>query len=215
MMLERFLNILAPAHCSYCRALLEMRTVFCERCTKLVRPLFATDIKLTQARRMPVYAMGAYEEPLASLIRAKHGRYDTAAYQLGELVAEYSNRLSIPIDYLIPVPLHWRRFFWRGFNQAALMAQVIGKRNNNQVADILRRVRHTAYQTTCDGADRSSNVTDAFALQSIDYTLYREKHLILVDDVMTTGSTLYEAGRALLPLKPASIAALVAGRTVF
>ena len=87
---------------------------------------------------------------------------------------------------LLPVPLHWRKRYKRGYNQAEIIARGMGKALNLVVArDVLKRKRFTTSQTRLSGTARWENVASAFRL-------HREppRHILLVDDVITTGATL-------------------------
>lgn len=119
---------------------------------------------------------------------------------------------------LIPVPLHPRRFLWRGFNQAEILAQKIGGYFDLTTANnILTRPRHTFPQADIkDQKERKINVKSAFALSKKhtrkNSDFLKNKVIILVDDVCTTASTLEECARALKPLKPKKIWGLVVAR---
>lgn len=93
------------------------------------------------------------------------------------------------VDLLMPVPLHWRRRLLRGYNQSELLcrgiAQVMPRPVNTRA---LIRHRYTHEQSRQASADREKNVQGAFSLRHIDDLL--RKHILLVDDVLTTGSTL-------------------------
>ncbi len=115
---------------------------------------------------------------------------------------------------IIPVPLHPRRILWRGFNQAEILAKEIGCHFNwPSIADILIRQRHTLPQMDIhDQMKRSKNVAAAFALSEKKSVSLKNKVVILVDDICTTGSTLEECAKALKPLKPEEIWGLVIAR---
>ena len=99
-------------------------------------------------------------------------------------------------DLVVPVPLFSQRFRERGFNQAGLLAEGLGKRLEVPVAHkILRRIRDTGTQTRLTGAARRSNLRQAFALK--DGVDLSGQTVLLVDDVMTTGTTLSECARVL------------------
>ena len=119
---------------------------------------------------------------------------------------------TLPCDYFVPIPLHWRRRMNRGFNQTEEMAKLLASHKSTPVAHLLKRTRHTQFQSAMDLKNRHINVHEAFALTTEQREQFVGKHLILVDDLMTSGATLREAARALLPLKPASITALVGAR---
>lgn len=206
--------IIAPPHCSFCRANLAERFPLCERCMHNIHPVLAANLQITQGRRMSVYAMGAYEEPLKSLIVAKHGSNIVAARQLGELMAHHFASYKIACDLLVPVPLHWRRYALRGYNQAEILAQELGRCWNVPVVNLLARKRHTALQVTQEVHKRQENVHEAFKLVDRLAQTYRDKHIVLVDDLLTTGSTLGAAARVISKAQPASLSAVVAARVV-
>lgn len=109
---------------------------------------------------------------------------------LGDLMAEMG-RLSLPVpdpDLLIPVPLHPRRERERGFNQSLLLARRLGRAWGLPVrVDILARTVATPPQTDLGAEERRANVRRAFALRRPE--LVAGRHVILVDDIVTTGST--------------------------
>lgn len=101
---------------------------------------------------------------------------------------------SMP-DLLLPVPLHLSRLRSRGYNQALELARPLGKRYRIPVAhDMLYRARRTEAQSELDAAARLVNVRGAFAVRRVP----AQKHVAIVDDVMTTGATLIECTKALL-----------------
>lgn len=108
------------------------------------------------------------------------------------------------IDYIIPVPLHPKKEATRGYNQAAMFAQglAIGmqKEWSNQY---LIRINETTTQTKKSRLDRFSNVQDAFAVKAIENI--KGKHLLIVDDVITTGATLEACAQKLLAIEGVKI----------
>lgn len=93
------------------------------------------------------------------------------------------------VDLLVPVPLHWRRRLHRGYNQSELLcrgiAQVMPREVNTRA---LQRHRYTHQQSLQASADRQANVQDAFSLRHPDDLAGH--HILLVDDVLTTGATI-------------------------
>lgn len=123
------------------------------------------------------------------------------------------------IDAVIPVPLHWRRKFSRGYNQAEILAKEVAKAIGAPLRrDILKRVRYTTTQTKLEVVEKSQNVTNAFSvskrimeLTAKDPTnLTSIRHLLLVDDVFTSGSTLHACYAALREVFPSSVRISVA-----
>lgn len=114
------------------------------------------------------------------------------------LVEKYWGRAGgvlFSCDYIVPVPLHPRRFAERGFNQAELISRALSYVYGVPLADILKRSRYTHQQARLSKQERAENVKDAFC-EDIQNTL-GGKAVVLVDDVFTTGSTLQECARVL------------------
>lgn len=107
---------------------------------------------------------------------------------------------------LIPIPLSARRLRERGFNQVEVVVKNVIRSQSGFEMDthILKRIRHTDAQTKLTKKDRLTNVTGAFTVTKTVNELH-SKHIILIDDVMTTGATLKAAREAIEVLKPASV----------
>ncbi len=100
-----------------------------------------------------------------------------------------------PFDIVVPVPLHPTRKRERGFNQAELLAELFCARSGLTMRPVLERIRYTTTQTVFDRAERMENLHDAFCLRKkMDV---RGLRVLLIDDVLTTGSTLSECARVL------------------
>ena len=113
-------------------------------------------------------------------------------------------------DALVPVPLHPRRLRERQFNQAAILAEHLSRSSKIPVRDLLQRTRYTGTQTLLDRKARRQNLRDAFSLrQNVDVT---DLDLLLVDDVLTTGSTLDACAAILLENGARSVRALTVAR---
>ena len=106
------------------------------------------------------------------------------------------NLEDLSFEAIIPVPLHPDRLRERGFNQALLLGKTLGKIHNKMVlAGALRRIRNTIPQVQLDHSERERNVRGAFAVRNQQEIM--DKHLLLVDDVFTTGATVNECARVL------------------
>lgn len=211
---DRLADILSPAHCSYCKEFLQERSVFCETCYAKLKPVVNIMMPITATKSIRVFAAAAYQEPIRTLIMAKSWSDSVASVHLGELIWQRTDLRTIPCDYLIPVPLHWTRFAKRGFNQAFEVSKVLAKKRGAHVANILKRSKRTPFQSGLTCAQRITNVHDAFSLISLDASLYKDKHLVIVDDLLTTGSTARAIAQLLFTLKPASVSVIVASRVI-
>ena len=105
---------------------------------------------------------------------------------------------------VIPVPLHKRRFAWRGFNQAQLLSQdLAGKLGLALDQNLVLRVKNTKPQVDLNREQRKANISDAFALRPD--SLVTDKKFLLIDDVVTSGSTMNEIAKLLKKNKAAEV----------
>lgn len=151
------------------------------------------------ALRLPwhsVVRLGAFEPPLSDWIHDMKFHQQWAwARTFGQWLADMdSPAFERERVCVCPVPMHWRRRWWRGYNQAALIAEALAKQRGVMAASLLRRTRATWPQTQVAPSQRSVNVSKAFAPQAVDLDGYT---VLLVDDVKTSGATLRGCARAL------------------
>jgi len=134
----------------------------------------------------------------SAIYRFKYfGRESLATVFANLMVSAYANYFLEPIDYLIPVPLHFRHQRQRGFNQAELLAQALSAHLQIPVlSNVLNRARLTKPQYGLNRAARQINVEDAFTLKTSPPFL-EKKSVLLIDDICTTGSTFAACARAL------------------
>jgi ComF family protein len=127
-----------------------------------------------------------------------------------ELGVRLGKKLSdTNIDCIIPVPLNKRKERERGYNQSEWIAKGISSIINVPIlSNIVRRIRYTVTQTHLNAEERKQNIADAFELTNAE--AIRGKSILLVDDIVTTGSTIQEIARV---LKGAEAARVIAGST--
>jgi ComF family protein len=176
---------------------------FCASC----RTPFANDFPLDEKglcalcrnglRRFDhVYCYGFYSGVLKDLIYLfKYGRIESLGKPLGHILSAALPR-DQAYDVVVPVPLHWRKLWQRGFNQAGVLARRIARRRGMRFANVLKRRRWTGTQAELSNPERRKNVANAFAVRGRVDGL----RILLVDDVMTTGAT---AGACAAELKRA------------
>lgn len=158
-----------------------------------------------------VARLGKLDGPLRSAVLAQKYRGEWwVAEQLAEYLADSPPARSLlhDADVLVPVPLHPTRRFFRGFNQAEVVARVLARRFRKPVAFPVIRHRRTPPQVaTLTPRQRWENVRDAFRL--VDPMAVRARRVVVLDDVMTTGATIASVVRTLTPARPTQVSAVV------
>lgn len=155
-----------------------------------------------------------YDDGSRPLVLAlKHGDRLHLAPALARWMKQAGSEVLAGADLQMPVPLHWTRLFARRYNQAAVLAQAIAKLGGPPVdVDGLIRQRRTPSQGKKSGVSRRRNVAGAFALRRPE--IVRGKHIVLVDDVFTTGATAEECARVLKRAGAARVSVLTVARVV-
>lgn len=231
-----FIDLFFPPLCHSCRSFIAPagRIHICTDCLSTTRGLaspfctacgvpFHTENGLDhlcgdcQSKLPPFAAARAavvYEGAVKELIhRLKYDGRIQVRRPLGLLMAE---RLAEFVhdagpDLLLPVPLHLERLRQRGFNQAVLLGELVSEEWGVPMKRrVIRRVRWTEPQITLAAGDRAANVRGAFAVADPD--IVGGKRILLVDDVMTTGSTVSECARMLKKMGAAEVFVAVVAR---
>jgi ComF family protein len=141
----------------------------------------------------------------------KYNHLKALALPLAQLLAENLESKPLPVEVIIPVPLHPQRVRERGYNQSGLLARALGRLTGLPVwEDSLLRLRNTPAQVRAASADdRRSNVRGAFSCHD---ERVREKQILILDDVCTTGATLDSCAVALRAAGASSVWGLVLAR---
>ncbi len=156
------------------------------------------------------YSFGSYEGTLQQLIHLfKYAKIEKLADPLSRFLHD-ALPLDANFDLVIAMPMHWRKRWERGFNQAELLASPIARRFGLPLATNLRRTRLTKSQAGLNESERRANLRGSFRLQRPDQVA--GKRILLIDDVFTTGSTLRAAAAVLKEAGAAHVAALTLAR---
>ena len=226
-------SLMYPARCPVCDGVVMPsgeKICFCCRdrfrkvgepyCLKCGQPLQEKEQEYCSdcSKKKHVFISGSclyeYESVQEAIYRFKYGgRREYAAF-FGEEMAQFlGERIrSCQADALVPVPIHKKRLQERGYNQAQLLAQEIGKRLQIPVLDhMIGRIQNTAPQKGLGAQERQNNLKKAFKMYQNDVKL---DTIIIIDDIFTTGSTIDAMGRVLLEAgaKRIYFAALAVGK---
>ncbi len=232
------LDVVFPPACISCRAAIEAHGALCPACWGQVRFIekpycdrlgtpFAADLGAEgllspeAIAHPPVYAraraVARFEDgPVRHLVhRLKYGDRLELAQPLGLQMARAGRELLAEADFLLPIPLHRGRLFWRRFNQANALAAVISKAAKVPLDPfLLKRTRATPSQVGLTKVQRAENMHGAFEVPDAEKIKIEGRALLLIDDVLTSGATLNAAARVLLRAGAARVDALVFARVV-
>jgi len=210
--------VLFPERCVSCEeTLLNSENFLCTHC--LYDTPFArfTDVEGNSVEKS-FYGRVPIQSATALLLFYKKGRVQQLIHQLkykgnqeigayfGEWLGSelYNSKRFNAIDFVVPIPLHPKKLKKRGYNQVAKFGQAIAKEINAQyIDDKLIKVTSTVSQTHKHRTERVKNVNEIFTLTDINY--FENKHILLVDDVITTGATLEVCCNELLKTKSIKI----------
>lgn len=187
---SRALDVLAPPTCAACDAPIASDGTFCDAC----RPADDHE-KSSSVIEAPLIVAGSYAEPLSTaIVRFKYGGRPELARPLARLLTPLLRERSLaPGAIFVPVPLHPKRLAERGYNQAGLLAQELARATGRAFRPrLLARTRDMEHQVGKSRVARLENAIGSFSLRQAS-----PSPVVLVDDVITTGSTVRACAHAL------------------
>jgi ComF family protein len=225
--LRRLLDLVYPPQCVACSKAIDEPHGLCASCWGQIRFIarpfcerlgtpFAVDLggPLLSPAAMadpPVYrrarVAAAYDGPAGEMVRRlKFGDQMPIAIPMARMMAQAGTELLADAALMLPVPSHRWRLFHRRFNQSVLLGRKISAASGIPMADdVLLRHRSTLPQTRLTKAQRQQNVSGSFSVPKSQQHRIEGKAIVLVDDVITTGSTANAASRVLLRAGAASV----------
>ena len=203
----KLLDLLFPPKCVFCgKILVSGQQYLCSACRKELPWLEGAAAEQTGEFFSLCAAPLRYQDNVRhSVLRYKfygHREYHVA---YGKLVAQYvKDHLAGRYDMISWVPLSQKRKKERGYDQAFLLAKAAAAELGESAVETLRKVRNTSAQSGLkEGAERRANVLGAYV--PIDPERVAGKRILLIDDVVTTGSTLSECARTLRAMGAADV----------
>lgn len=210
------LDTLAPKHCLVCEKYIINRTninLICDDCYFNIPLAPSADIifnrlsdnfppdELALSYAISLFRVAHDSDYMKVIHSIKYYGFSKVGYELGvEMGKVIMNNINYHYDWIVPVPIHSARLRERGFNQAEIISRGINKVINSEVNNrIIKRIKYTTTQTLLSGEERKSNVRNVFSGFSKKTKLQNDV-VLLVDDVLTTGSTINECAKTLLNL---------------
>ena len=210
--LNCLLDLLYPPKCAFCRNLVRGGRMLCPACEKsLPRP--SREMQRQKISHLAVCLSPLYytEDVRASLLRYKfHGA--AAYYRIyAELMTDCLREQGCSADLITWVPLSRKRLRKRGYDQARLLAEEIARLTGIPCEQTLEKARNNLAQSVTESAEaRKQNVKDVYR----PVTSFTGEHVLLVDDIVTTGATLSAAAKELLAVGAEEVSALTLARAV-
>jgi competence protein ComFC len=190
-----FLHLLFPAPCVLCKRPVGIVCLDCQ-------PDFAIRLSMYSSSALPIYIASQDNEALISrlLFAWKYQRYLGAGSMLQSLWSDAFTRVMTTTEKvtLVPIPIHWFKRWQRGFNQAEELAHLLVNTWPVEMRPLLKRSRYTATQVGLNKGQRQLNLQAAFAVDNEIASLLAQDNLILlIDDIVTSGTTLVECAAVL------------------
>jgi ComF family protein len=227
--LRAIASLFYPSLCTVCSAPVDDSQYVCGPCSRkaprIKPPFCATCSEPFQGAITESFSCANcsnrelhFESAVAGLVRKivhefKYGHQQFLRYPLADWLLETLDDPRLQgrrFDVVVPVPLHAARKRERGFNQAELLASLFAARAGLPMRELLERIRYTTTQTAFDRTERMENLHNAFRLRK--NADVRGLRVLLIDDVLTTGSTLSECARVLKAAGALSAHAATAAR---
>ncbi|MBP8959455.1 MAG: ComF family protein [Bacteroidales bacterium] len=227
-LIDDFLSLLFPRICYGCgEHLLRNEKLICTNCyvsiprtdfhlreDNPVSRLFWGRCKIEKAAAFSYYTKGSR---IRNIIHAiKYDGVRELGEEMGKIYGEVlsENGFFEGIDILIPVPLHPARQRKRGFNQSELICNGISKVTEIPInTSVLKRISFSGTQTSRSRYDRWLNVGGIFGINDAESLSLKGKHILLVDDVITTGSTVESCVDELLKIEDSRVSVIALGYT--
>ena len=161
-------------------------------------------------RSRSVFAYDDMTRPI--IMRFKYNGLKTYAKPLGKMLADYFGSSDLIADVATFVPMPEKRKKKRGYNQAEVLCDEFCKLTGMPMVDALKRVKDIPRQSTLSGKERIENIKGNFA--AADNSLVKDKSVLVIDDVVTTGATVNECAKALLKAGAREVMVLSLAKTV-
>lgn len=199
MFLERVLYFLYPKRCIICdKKIYEKSSYACEKCLNVIKYITNNiSTGVSQAYFDKLFSLFLYKGVIRKRILDFKFRNNPYLGRLfSEMMSVFLRNQDITIDVVIPVPVYYKRYLVRGYNQSTILASGISKNISKKLmVNVLLKVRKSAVQSSLGVSQRKNNVINTYGIKNAKNIL--NKNVLLVDDIYTTGATVNECSRIL------------------
>lgn len=190
-----------PERCPYCERLIKSGAIACKRCQEKINALQKPIIRGAHGYRcVSSFFYGGSVRRM--ILRVKYHERIQFLSQVA-VILEKDIRAVYPdadFDIITFVPMHKTDLGERGYNQSEILAKHLAKRMQIPCAETLLKIKHTKKQQKCTYHERKNNLRGAF--KPADKSMIEGRNILIIDDIITTGSTLYECCKTLNKAKP-------------
>ena len=195
--------------CINCGKEIEREKVFCKNCENKIKIINSRE----KINNLNIYSPFKYCDIIKNLIlNFKYNNKKYLAYLLAKLLVKNYNFKNI--DFITFIPLNKNKLKIRGFNQAKLLAKEISKITKIPLLSTLEKIVDTPSQTTKNYLERQENIKDSFIVKEESLPQIKDKNLLIIDDVCTTGATLLEASHVLHQSGATTLSALTLAKVI-
>jgi len=198
LIIEGMINLIFPKRCGICNQGINEEYT-CQKCKKKLEYICINEMILGKEKDFFAFCICAYaysgivrKKILQFKFQNKKYLYQSLSQKLFEILKEYQEE----IDEIIAVPISWKRFCERGYNQTSLIASFLAKAlKKRQLKHVLIKSKNNNKQSRLKIQERISNVTGVYAV--LQKEKIAGKTILLIDDILTTGATIRECSRVL------------------
>ena len=189
--MKNFLSFLFSTHeCTFCNNKITVsEKILCTSCVQSILPVIPLFVKRNKKFHYTVYSLGAHTGILSRAIKNKYSKNPSILYTLAPLLAGIIRNSKEQYDCIMPIPMHPVKQAIRWFNQSYELSYALSKELQIPLVNGIIKNRYTSSQTQLNTSERKENIKNCFSLSCTQHY----NHILLVDDVYTSGATIEEA----------------------
>lgn len=200
MYLKRLLYFFYPKRCIICDKKIDEKLSYaCEKCFNVIEYMLNDTVSVEVPKMYfdKLFSLFLYKGIIRKrILEFKFRNKPYLGRLFAEVMSDFLNDKKWDFDIVIPVPMHYRRFFNRGYNQSVILAKEISNLMKKTLKlNVLRKIKKSAVQSTLNLNQRKINILNSYGIKNKKDIL--NKNILLVDDIYTTGATVNECSRVL------------------